>query len=95
MPSPTTPYEISETYPLKVTVLADEETLINLSLSKATPTVKNIVSFPATAALKTIQFSAAGVPAEPIIPIRYVAETDAVLQIAIVEITAVVEAPVL
>jgi hypothetical protein len=57
-----------------------------------TPTVRNTVSFPITVLSYTSQSAAAGVPAELANPILYVNDADAVLQMAIVERTAVVPA---
>lgn len=59
------------------------------------PRVRKAVSLAATAASYTNHCPADGVPADPIIPILYVCPEVDVLQIAIVDITAVVEALVL
>lgn len=58
------------------------------------PTVKNTVSFAGTVLSYTIHSEAVGVPADALTPTRYVTAVDAVLQIPIVEMMALSEAPV-
>jgi len=67
---------------------------MNFVFPNVNPIVRNTVSFPGTVLSYTSHSFALGVPAEPITPIRYVTVADAVLQIAILDTTAVSAAPV-